>query len=255
MSSVPTGRVVPSMWAIFAARRCARLTPRVRSPTNARSLAPPFFSRISWAMRVRARWSAVSSRTCAFSRWRGAGLLIFSPCGPLRARLKESSGTDCSHSTWPASLVSTRRGAGRALRAPALDGPALVLHADAARLHDQAPRRLGRHDLFQPVAVPHDQIGATPDGAAVVAEIEHARRVGRDGPDELTHQVLCAHVGGDRGDERQVSGVGGAHPRGPSPDIVPRPRGRDTGLPQPADGRQNPTDVSLVRPSPQGEIR
>src|SRR5881398_727043 len=89
MSSVPTGSVAPSIWAILAASRCASVTPRVRRPTNARSEAPPFFSRISWAMRVRARSSAASSRTWAFSRKRGTGEAIFSPYGPLGARLKE----------------------------------------------------------------------------------------------------------------------------------------------------------------------
>src|SRR3989442_6535180 len=40
-------------------------------------------------MRVRARSSAASSRTWAFSRKRGTGEAIFSPYGPLGARLKE----------------------------------------------------------------------------------------------------------------------------------------------------------------------
>src|SRR5207302_2506699 len=222
MSSVPTGRVVPSMWAIFAARRCARLTPRVRSPTNARSLAPPFFSRISWAMRVRARSSALSSRTCAFSRWRGAELLIFSPCGPLRARLKESFRIDCSHSTWRSSLVSTRRGARRAAGAPALHGPPVVLDGDAARLHHEAPRRQGHHDLFHPLALPDDEIGPAAGGAAVVAEVEDACRMVRDRGYEVAHQVAGAHVGGDGGDERQVRGVGRADRRERVPDIVGR---------------------------------
>src|SRR3989441_1031948 len=90
MSSVPTGSAAPSIWAILAASRCASVTPRVRRPTKAISEAPPFFSRISWAMRVRARSSAASSRTWAFSRKRGIGVAIFSPYGPLGARLKES---------------------------------------------------------------------------------------------------------------------------------------------------------------------
>src|SRR2546426_6086963 len=89
MSSVPTGSAAPSIWAILAASRCASVTPRVRRPTKATSEAPPFFSRISWAMRVRARSSAASSRTWAFSRKRGTGEAIFSPYGPLGARLKE----------------------------------------------------------------------------------------------------------------------------------------------------------------------
>src|SRR2546428_277367 len=89
MSSVPTGSAAPSIWAILAASRCASVTPRVRRPTKATSEAPPFFSRISWAMRVRARSSAASSRTWAFSRKRGTGEAIFSPYGPLGDRLKE----------------------------------------------------------------------------------------------------------------------------------------------------------------------
>src|SRR5438445_13840898 len=89
MSSVPTGSAAPSIWAILAASRCASVTPRVRRPTKAISEAPPFFSRISWAMRVRARSSAASSRTWAFSRKRGTGVAIYSPYGPLGARLKE----------------------------------------------------------------------------------------------------------------------------------------------------------------------
>src|SRR5205809_488876 len=89
MSSVPTGSAAPSIWAILAASRCASVTPRVRRPTKATSDAPPFFSRISWAMRVSARSSAASSRTCAFSRKRGTGVANFSPCEPLGARLKE----------------------------------------------------------------------------------------------------------------------------------------------------------------------
>src|SRR6266849_3623556 len=117
-------------------------------------------------MRVRARSSAVSSRTCAFSRWRGAEPVIFSPCGPLRARLKESSRSDCNHSTWWASLVSTRWGDRGVAGAPALDGPSLVLDGDAARLHHEASRRQGHHDLFHPLAFPHDEIGPAADGAA-----------------------------------------------------------------------------------------
>src|SRR5262249_23991378 len=210
MSSVPTGRVVPSIWAIFAASRWARLTPRVRRPTNARSLPPPFFSRISWEMRVRARSSAVSSRTCAFSRWRGAELLIFSPCGPLRARLKESSRTDFNHSTWRASLVSTSEGRGAA---PALDHLLLELDADAAGLHHEAPRRQGHDDLYHSLALPHDQIGPAAGRAAVVAQIEDAGRIGRDRGHQLVHQLAGAHVCGDGADERQVRRVGSADRR------------------------------------------
>src|SRR6185369_15639676 len=88
MSSVPTGTVVPSMVASLVARRWARVTPRVRSPTKARSLAPPLRSRISCEIRVRARSSAASSRTCAFSRRRGAPVMT-SPCEPHGTRLKE----------------------------------------------------------------------------------------------------------------------------------------------------------------------
>src|ERR687891_5884 len=49
---------------------------------------PPLRSRISCAIRVRARSRAVSSRTCAFSRRRGAPVMT-SPCEPHGARLKE----------------------------------------------------------------------------------------------------------------------------------------------------------------------
>src|SRR5215510_13414114 len=217
MSSVPTGRLVPSIWAILAAKRCARLTPRVRRPTNARSLAPPFFSRISWAMRVRARSSAVSSRTCAFSRWRGAVPLIFSPCGPLRARLKESSRTDFSHSTWRTSLVSTRardharpREPSRAAGAPALDGPMLVLHGDPPRLHHESPRRHGHHDLFHALALPHDEVGPAAGGVAVASQVQDARGMARDRRHQLAHELARAHVSRDGADERQVRGVGGA---------------------------------------------
>src|SRR2546426_3361718 len=189
MSSVPTGRVVPSIWAILAARRCARLTPRVRSPTNARSLAPPFFSRISWAMRVRARSSAVSSRTCAFSRGCRAGLVIFSPCGPRRAHLKESSCVDSHHSTWRLPSVSTSMVLGAAAGTPALDGPSLVLDRDTSRLHHEASRRQGHHDLLHPLALPHDEIRAAASGAAVVAEIEDPRGVRGDGGHEVPHEL------------------------------------------------------------------
>src|SRR5690242_12931589 len=89
MSRVPTGSWAPSMPAILSFRRWASVTPRVRRPTKARSLAPPLRSRISCAMRVRARSSAASSRTCAFSRRRGL-LVIVSPYEPRRAHLKES---------------------------------------------------------------------------------------------------------------------------------------------------------------------
>src|SRR5262245_43230793 len=89
MSSVPTGAVVPSMEAILALSRWASVTPRVRRPTKASSLAPPLRSRISCAMRVRARSRADSSSTCAFSRRRGGLLLTDSPYEPHRARLKE----------------------------------------------------------------------------------------------------------------------------------------------------------------------
>src|SRR3982075_2490896 len=147
-------------------------------------------------MRVRARSSAASSRTCAFSRWRGAGLLIFSPCGPLRARLKESSGNRLRslYMAGFARVNHTRLWARHAFRAPALDRPTLVLDADAACLHHQAPRRQGHHDLFRPLALPDDEIGPAADGAAVIAQIEDARGVGRDGGNEVAHQLSRAHV-------------------------------------------------------------
>src|SRR4029453_6595166 len=178
MSSVPTGSVVPSIWAIFWASRCARLTPRVRSPTKDKSLAPPFRSRISWAMRGRARAGATWSRTCAFSRWRGAGLLIyFAPCGPRGARLKESASFASSHSTWPPPAVSTSQSRGRVSGTPALHDAPLVLDADAPGLHHEAARRQRRHDLLRPPAAPHHQIGPTPGGAAVIAQVQDARRI------------------------------------------------------------------------------
>src|SRR5215813_8538242 len=125
-------------------------------------------------MRVRARSSAVSSRTCAFSRWRGAALLIFSPCGPLRARLKESSDIDFSHSTWRSSLVSTRARETARPGAPALDGPLLALDGDPARLHDQSPWRQGHDDLLHAFALPHDEVGPAAGSAAVVAQVQDA---------------------------------------------------------------------------------
>jgi hypothetical protein len=48
-----TDRKVDPRFPVFVRR--ARGTPRVRMPTRARSLVPRFRSRISWAMRVRAR--------------------------------------------------------------------------------------------------------------------------------------------------------------------------------------------------------
>ena len=63
MSRVPTGSTVPSMAAILSASRRASVTPRVRRPTKVTSLAPPLRSRISWAMRLRARSRAAASRT------------------------------------------------------------------------------------------------------------------------------------------------------------------------------------------------
>src|ERR1051325_1559361 len=105
MSSVPTWSWAPSMAAILAARRWASVMPRVRRPTKARSLAPPLRSRISCAMRVRARSSAASSRTCAFSRRRGL-LVIISPYEPLRAHLKERTEL---HVTLPAAARSCQR--------------------------------------------------------------------------------------------------------------------------------------------------
>src|SRR5215470_18762793 len=254
MSSVPTGSVVPSIWAIFAARRWARLTPRVRRPTKARSLAPPFFSRISWEIRVRARSRAVSSRTCAFSRWRGAALLIFSPCGPLRARLKESSRTDFSYSTWRSSLVSTRARRMRPPAAPALDGPLLSRDGDPAGLHHEPPRRHGHHDLFHPLAVPYDEVGPAADGAAVVAQVEDTRRIARDSGHQLAHELARAHVSRDGADERQVRRVGGADRRERVADVVGRERDRNAGLQQAADRRQAATDVALVATSHQVEI-
>src|SRR3990172_2308367 len=67
MSRAPTGGFTPSMVVTRSAKRWARVTPRVRRPTNARSAVPPFFSTISWAIRISARSSAPSSRTSAFS--------------------------------------------------------------------------------------------------------------------------------------------------------------------------------------------
>src|SRR5438445_9255422 len=102
MSSVPTGRGARSIAAILAARRWASVTPRVRRPTNARSLAPPLRSRISWAMRVSARSRAASSSTCAFSRRRGR-VVIISPYEPRWAHLKERAEPNVTLPGWPRS--------------------------------------------------------------------------------------------------------------------------------------------------------
>src|SRR5437899_2653519 len=162
MSSVPTGTVVPSMRVIFWARRWARVTPRVRRPTNVRSLAPSFFSRISWAMRVSARSRADSSRTSAFSRNFGGLLLIAAPCEPRGARLKEfTAPTDyrtlhrisgpCQRLTQPV---------GFDLLAPVQAQAALVLDRHTTVLDHPGPERLGRDDVLDALAVPHDEVGA-----------------------------------------------------------------------------------------------
>src|SRR5438552_6026959 len=109
MSSVPTGSEAPSMAAIFAARRWASVTPRVRRPTNVTSLAPPVFSRISWAMRVSARSRAAVSSTSAFSRKRGGRVVIIlslrTSQGPLKGKRRIAR-----HFTRATTVLSTRDG-------------------------------------------------------------------------------------------------------------------------------------------------
>ena len=68
----------------------------------------------------------------------------------------------------------------------------------------------------------------------------------RDRGHEIAHQLSRAHMGGDRGDEHQMSQVGRADRREWVPDIVGRQRHRDAGLQQPANRREAATDVSLV---------
>src|SRR5207244_8904127 len=155
MSRVPTGRAAPSMAAILAARRWARVTPRVRRPTKARSLAPPLRSRISCALRVRARSTAASSRTCVCSRRRDL-LVIFSPYEPLRAHLKERAEPRV---TLPGSPRSCQRlvasgqqrhelvevdGLGHVGVEARLDGLAHVLGLAVARQGDEARGRQRR---------------------------------------------------------------------------------------------------------------
>src|SRR3989442_15126225 len=110
MSSVPTGSEAPSIDAILAARRWARVTARVRRPTKGTSLAPPFFSRIWWAMRVSARSRAAVSSTSAFSRKRdGRAVIILSlrtSQGPLKGKRTSSRG----QSTGAGAVLSTRGG-------------------------------------------------------------------------------------------------------------------------------------------------
>src|SRR5207253_3024780 len=95
MSSAPTGSVVPSIAAILAASRWARVTPRVRSPTKVTSLAQPLRSRISWAIQVSARSRAEASSTSAFSRKRDEREVIIlslrASQGPLKGKRKIDS--------------------------------------------------------------------------------------------------------------------------------------------------------------------
>src|SRR5919201_6652297 len=110
MSSAPTGSVVPSIAAILAARRWASVTPRVRSPTNVTSLAPPLRSRISWAIRVSARSRAEVSSTSAFSRKRDDREVIVLSLRASQGPLKGKRWIESSHSTRAAALLSTRGG-------------------------------------------------------------------------------------------------------------------------------------------------
>jgi hypothetical protein len=85
-SSVPTGRSSPSTAAICAPSRVARWAPRVGIPSSTASSAPWVRSRISWAIRVRARFTAEASSTA-----RIAGVGRLDP-GDLRRRARcESS--------------------------------------------------------------------------------------------------------------------------------------------------------------------
>ena len=63
MSRLPTGTSVPSTSAISAARRWASSTPRLGMPSRTRSSAPLLCSRISCAMRRRARDTSLAERT------------------------------------------------------------------------------------------------------------------------------------------------------------------------------------------------
>src|SRR5919204_5684248 len=107
MSSAPTGSVVPSIVAILAARRWASVTPRVRSPTNVTSLAPPLRSRISWAIRVSARSRAEASSTSAFSRKRDDREVIILSLRASQGPLKGKGLLKSSHSTRASTPLST----------------------------------------------------------------------------------------------------------------------------------------------------
>ena len=63
MSSEPDGTSTPSTAAMVSAMRRARGTPRLGIPSRIRSSDPLFRSRISWAIRVKARDMSGESRT------------------------------------------------------------------------------------------------------------------------------------------------------------------------------------------------
>src|SRR5205085_575425 len=179
MSSAPTGSVVPSIAAILAASRWARVTPRVRSPTKVTSLAPPLRSRISWAMRVSARSRAEVSSTSAFSRKRDEREVIILSLRASQGPLKGKHWFESSHSTRPLALLSTRGGdeqrhelvevhrLGEMRVEPGLERLAHVLGLAVAGQRDQprdgqigacadAPRDLEAVDVRQADVAEHD---------------------------------------------------------------------------------------------------
>src|SRR5262245_55584322 len=225
MSSAPTGSVAPSMAAIFAASRRASVTPRVRRPTKVTSAGPLLRSRISWAMRVRARSRAAASRTSVFSRSFGGVLLglIGSPCGPLRAHLKERTfrtratlpvGVSCCQ---PPSGSCAERGRARRRLAGTGAADTALLRVDAG--HDLLAVALVEGDL--------DLVALLQAvGAEAVAQHQRGAVVERDGAVrgvdalDLAFHLCGQHGDGDREEraERSDDGEGTsehAHPPQP----------------------------------------
>src|SRR2546430_342479 len=176
------------MGAFWGASRCASVPPGVRRPTKATSEAPPFFSRISWAMRVRARSSAASSRTWAFSRKRGTGEAIFSPYGPLGARLKERR--ERLPSLYTRGSVAVNRLAPRAQEGHDADRGAQDLVQRAAEHRDEAPEEA------------EDQV------ARLVEDEVHTVEE-RAGPARGERQALAENSECDPEEEQEADGAAG----------------------------------------------
>ena len=187
MSTIRRARAAPAIsWG--AARRCARWTPRERTPTKANPSMPLLRSTTSCAMRTSARSRPASSRTWAFSRKRTGGARIPGRRGHarMRARVKAGAGDGDAlpgvqgepHDRGTRHPLVGSRGSLKGVTARTLRGVSPAVKRRSRR-HHRGPyvtrpsfttrKRTGiRRPPPRASTLEHHQIGAAPDREAVV---------------------------------------------------------------------------------------